>query len=82
MGFTVKVADLNAVTQVDKDVSAILLQYPDTEGTINNVQGLIEKTHAAGVILHSFNFNSINYKYNVLTQKLKNRYTFKPNKRI
>ncbi len=49
MGLNVKVIDLNTVTEVGKDVSAILFQYPDTHGSIEHFEGLIRKTQAAGV---------------------------------
>lgn len=49
MGFQVRVVDLETVTEVGKDISAVLFQYPDTHGSIRNFQTLIEKTHAAGV---------------------------------
>jgi glycine cleavage system pyridoxal-binding protein P len=49
MGFDVRVTDLNQVTEVDKSVSAIMFQYPDTDGTIRDHQELVNKAHSAGV---------------------------------
>ena len=50
MGLKTKIVDLSTVTEVEKDISAVLFQYPDTNGSIQNFQNLIDKTHAAGVI--------------------------------
>lgn len=52
MGLNVKVVDLNTVTEVGKDVSAVLFQYPDTHGSIEHFEDLVQKTHAAGVSLN------------------------------
>ena len=49
MGFQVRVVDVSKVTEVGKDISAVLFQYPDTNGSIENLQSLVEKTHSAGV---------------------------------
>lgn len=49
MGLNVRIVDFNTVTEIGKDVSAVLFQYPDTHGSIVQFQSLIEKTHAAGV---------------------------------
>lgn len=49
MGLKVKVVDFSTVKDVGKDISAVLFQYPDTTGSIENFQNLIDKTHAAGV---------------------------------
>jgi len=35
----------------DSDTFGILLQYPDTEGTINDYRGLVEKAHTAGALV-------------------------------
>ncbi|MDE0141019.1 MAG: aminomethyl-transferring glycine dehydrogenase [Caldilineaceae bacterium] len=35
----------------DSDTFGILLQYPDTEGTINDYRGLVEEAHAAGALV-------------------------------
>jgi len=51
MGLNVRVVDLNAVTEIGKDISAVLFQYPDTHGSIEHFESLIQKTHAAGVSL-------------------------------
>jgi glycine dehydrogenase len=50
MSLKTKIVDLSTVTEVEKDISAVLFQYPDTNGSIQNFQNLIDKTHAAGVI--------------------------------
>jgi glycine dehydrogenase len=49
MGLKVKIVDLSTVTEIEKDVSAILFQYPDTHGSVQDFRALIDKTHAAGV---------------------------------
>ncbi len=49
MGLKVKIVDFSTVTEVEKDISAVLFQYPDTHGSVQNFQNLIDKTHAAGV---------------------------------
>jgi len=48
IGLKVHVVNLNEVNEVDKSVSAIMFQYPDTDGNIHDLQSLIDKTHAAG----------------------------------
>lgn len=57
MGLKVHVVNLNEVTEIDKGTSAILFQYPDTEGSVEDLQSLIDKTHAAGVSHRSKNFS-------------------------
>lgn len=52
MGLKAQVVDFNTLTEVGKDISAILFQYPDTNGSIQDFQTLIDKTHAAGVGLN------------------------------
>ncbi len=49
MGLKIKIVDLSTVTEVEKDVSAVLFQYPDTHGSVQDFQTLVDKTHAAGV---------------------------------
>lgn len=57
MGFQVNIVDLKTVTEVGKDISAVLFQYPDTDGSIENFQTLVDKTHSAGVsYLHGHPF--------------------------
>jgi glycine dehydrogenase len=51
MGLKVKIVDFSTVTEVEKDISAVLFQYPDTHGSVQNFKNLIDKTHAAGVNL-------------------------------
>lgn len=53
MGLKVKIVDFNSETEIEKDISAVLFQYPDTHGSIKDFQSLINKTHTAGV-KHSF----------------------------
>ena len=59
MGFDVRVTDLNQVTEVDKSVSAIMFQYPDTDGTIRDHQELVNKAHSAGVSYFFFKIYSL-----------------------
>lgn len=49
MGLKVKIVDFSTITEVEKDTSAVLFQYPDTHGSIQDFRSLIDKTHAAGV---------------------------------
>ena len=37
--------------RVDSDTFGLLLQYPDTEGTICDFRGLVEEAHAAGALV-------------------------------
>ena len=64
-GFKVHVVNLNEVTEVDKSVSAILFQYPDTDGNVHDLQSLIDKTHAAGVsnAIYHRHQQSLHYNY-------------------
>ena len=49
MGLKTKIVDLSTVTEVEKDISAVLFQYPDTNGSIQNFQNLIVPNHWAYV---------------------------------
>ena len=49
MGLTVQIVDFSTVTVIEKNISGVLFQYPDTHGSIENFKSLIDKTHAAGV---------------------------------
>ncbi|EFX64832.1 hypothetical protein DAPPUDRAFT_65900 [Daphnia pulex] len=51
MGLKVKIVDFSTVTEVEKDISAVLFQYPDTHGSVQNFKNLIDKTHAAGALV-------------------------------
>ncbi|XP_057374547.1 glycine dehydrogenase (decarboxylating), mitochondrial-like [Daphnia carinata] len=51
MGLKVKVVDFSSETEIEKDTSAVLFQYPDTDGSIQDLQSLINKTHAAGALV-------------------------------
>lgn len=37
-----------------KDISGFLFQYPDTDGSITNLENVIKKAKELGVILFSF----------------------------
>ena len=51
MGMKVSIVDFDQLhpQDIDKETSAILLQYPDTHGSISDLQALIDRAHAAGV---------------------------------
>lgn len=51
MGLKARIVDFSTVTDIGKDISAILFQYPDTTGSIQDFKALIDKTHAAGVLI-------------------------------
>ena len=50
LGFEVIVGD-HQTYQPDSDTFGILLQYPDTEGTITDYSALVEEAHAAGALV-------------------------------
>ena len=66
MGLKVNVVDFAQVTDVAKDVSAVLFQYPDTDGSIRNFQHLIDKAHAAGVTKFEYSLYSFIHVYSLL----------------
>ena len=41
--------DLHSFALPPGKVLGVLLQYPDTEGRVEDMRGVVEKTHAAGV---------------------------------
>lgn len=61
MGLKVKIVDFSTVTEVEKNISAVLFQYPDTHGSVQNFKNLIDKTHAAGVNVMNKKFNIRNF---------------------
>ena len=50
LGYRVHVGDHHKF-QPDSDTFGILLQYPDTEGTISDYRALVEEAHAAGALV-------------------------------
>jgi glycine dehydrogenase len=71
MGLKVKIVDFSTVTEVEKDISAVLFQYPDTHGSVQNFQNLIDKTHAAGVnIKLEIKYSQFSLMYVYLLQAL------------
>lgn len=42
----------------DKNVSGVLIQYPDTEGKVEDFTELIDRAHQNGVKQSAFNINS------------------------
>ena len=50
LGYRVIVGD-HKTYRPDSDTFGILLQYPDTEGTISDYRELVEETHAAGALV-------------------------------
>ena len=50
LGYRVVVAD-HKTYRPDSDTFGILLQYPDTEGTISDYRDLVEQAHAAGALV-------------------------------
>ncbi len=50
LGYQVIVSDHGQFTP-DADTFGLLLQYPDTEGTINDFSSLVEEAHAAGAFV-------------------------------
>lgn len=51
MGLKVQIVDFSTVTEIEKNISGVLFQYPDTHGSIENFKSLIDKTHAAGALV-------------------------------
>ena len=49
LGLHIEVGDLNAMDLSAGDVTGILFQYPDTEGTIQDHTELVQRAHDAGV---------------------------------
>jgi len=49
MGLEMRVVPLTADTVVDRTVSAVMFQYPDTDGSVHQFQTLVERAHDAGV---------------------------------
>ena len=54
MGFDVQVVDLNGLTHnsLDQSVSAIMFQYPDTDGSVSDPRPMIDQVHSVGVCIH------------------------------
>ena len=48
-GVPVEQVDLQSFAFPPGKVLGVLLQYPDTEGRVEDMRGVVEKTHAAGV---------------------------------
>ena len=53
LGIEVKVQNLNEMNFEDKKVSGFLFQYPDTDGSITNLEEVIAKAKKSGVSLNS-----------------------------
>lgn len=49
LGLKVIVGDHKTFDYSNKDVSGVLLQYPDTDGTIEDVSSIVEKAHSSNV---------------------------------
>lgn len=50
MGLEMRVVPLTADTVVDRTVSAVMFQYPDTDGSVHQFQTLVERAHDAGAL--------------------------------
>lgn len=49
LGLDLQVGDIFKVDTTKKDIAGILLQYPDTTGSIQDFAGVVDKAHANGV---------------------------------
>ena len=49
MGIDVAVGNLREMDFSNKDVSGVVIQYPNTEGAIEDYSELVEKAHTNGV---------------------------------
>lgn len=49
LGIDVSVANIQDMNFQNKDVSGVIIQYPDTEGKVEDYSELVEKAHTNGV---------------------------------
>lgn len=57
LDLTLEIGDVFKVDTSAKDIAGILLQYPDTTGSIHNFDGVVKKAHANGVIIIIENYD-------------------------
>ncbi|XP_031782887.1 glycine dehydrogenase (decarboxylating), mitochondrial [Nasonia vitripennis] len=51
LGLELEIGDIFKVDTSGKDIAGILIQYPDTTGTIQDFSGVVKKAHADGTLV-------------------------------
>lgn len=64
LGLEVVLGDLNTADFSKRDYSAVLFQYPNTDGTIEDYSELVEKAHSNGV--STLSLKKCDYKLYIL----------------
>ena len=52
MGIEIERGDWKELDLTNRDISGILVQYPDTEGNIEDFTALVDEAHANGVSIY------------------------------
>lgn len=67
LGLNFEIGDIHKVDTSAKDIAGILLQYPDTTGSVYTFEDIVKRAHADGVcISNSWNPKIRNVKKNLI----------------